>query len=67
MNPPLCGLMLGVVIGTTPLAHYLLKGMPTTILLSDLGLELSAATALARSFMELAEMFGDTALPIQVQ
>ena len=65
-NPPMIGICLGVLIGSTPLRHVLISGdTPGSIAASQLPLEVGACFAAARCAFELAELVGSAALPTQ--
>jgi hypothetical protein len=63
LNPPLLGILAGVLIGATPLATYVLPGATPP----PLSLELSLFAAVARCAMDAITLLGSAALPVQVR
>lgn len=63
LNPPLMGILAGVLIGATPLATYVLPGTTPP----PLSLELSLFAAVARCAMDAITLLGSAALPVQVR
>ena len=66
INPPLVGICTGVLIGVTPLRHYLIGGSAAHAAAVDsLPPELSLVAAATKALFELAVLIGGAALPGQ--
>lgn len=65
VNPPLIGIFLGVLIGVSPLRHYLLGGASAAAAAAALPPDLGLVANAARATFELAVLLGGATLPVQ--